>query len=76
MKTKKIEKKLGLNKRTVSQLDNSLMGAVRGGEESVGPYTACETERPSCNPCGPERTRESDCYTCESDCRCWTDYCW
>jgi len=89
MKTKKFDKKLGLNKRTISQLNITAMNSARGGVESGPNYTDCDSERQSCNPCTFNRTQETDCQcytrdygTCvdrffptEIDCRKWSDYC-
>lgn len=39
MKTKKVEKKLFLNKKTIAHLNNGQLGQAKGG----GPTTTCDT---------------------------------
>jgi len=46
MKPKKIEKKLTLNKKTISNLRNREMNDVHGGSGT----------QPGCSPCAPTRT--------------------
>lgn len=76
MKKRKINKKLNLNKRTVSHLDNKTLNSARGG---LSGGDTCESYCYSCNSCdptcGPRRT--VDCWSTEcsfSDCLC-TEYC-
>lgn len=44
MKTKSFEKKLSLNKNTISRLNGQMMNTVRGGEETENDL--CETFLP------------------------------
>jgi len=56
MKTKKFNKKLALNKKTVVNLDGSMMNGVKGGTDTYYTCptgftvcrTACVTECPRC----------------------------
>jgi len=41
MKTKKITKKLGINKRTISQLSQYQINNLRGGDVITGFYPTC-----------------------------------
>jgi hypothetical protein len=70
MKIKKVNKKLVLNKTTVSNLNNAQLGRVKAGEENTVPLT-CE----SCLVCP---TEEYSCVSCDFSCvgyPCLTDYC-
>ena len=58
MKTKKLSKKLVLNKKTVASLNNAEIKDIKGGE--TGLYTCqatCNTACPTCN-------TECSCVTC------------
>ncbi|NIM13661.1 MAG: hypothetical protein GTO45_16205 [Candidatus Aminicenantes bacterium] len=62
MKTKKFEKKLELNKKTIANLSNGQLGLVKGGDKNV----PVESESECCgtNTCGSCDT----CLTCEATC--------
>ncbi|MCP4214167.1 MAG: hypothetical protein GY765_05900 [bacterium] len=49
MKTKKLEKKISLNKTTIANLDQNAMGGVQGGANFAADYKTkvinCDTER-------------------------------
>lgn len=84
MKTKKINKKISLNKVTVTNLSGLELGAAAGGILITGPVgtldTACDTctfipycpDNPTaesvCNYCPPEETE----YICTSTIGLWT----
>jgi hypothetical protein len=61
MKTKKFNKKLVLNKKTIAKLSGSVMGNVNGGEELTIIQTNCLqcpthiecTNGTRCETCGP-----------------------
>lgn len=68
MKTKQFQKKLGLSKSTIANLDNLDMGRARGGAtancDSTEPV-GCETE----SECGPYICPSAQPYsTCYPDC--------
>jgi hypothetical protein len=70
MKKMKFNKKLSLNKRTISHLNNVELEGIKGGTETIEPTTCwiCESQFGNC-------TIISDCY-CESYPQlCYTDYC-
>jgi len=48
MKTKKITKKLSLNKSTVSTLDQAYQQAVKAGYYATALWTGCRTWHPEC----------------------------
>ena len=48
MKPKKLSKKLSLNKKSISNLNNFEMNAIDGGVFTNIPEDTCNT----CNPCG------------------------
>jgi hypothetical protein len=53
MKTKKFNKRLALNKKTIADLNNSQMDAVYGGDLGSKPFTVCcPTELTCFNSCG------------------------
>lgn len=73
MKTKKLSKKLALNKKTISNLSDSEMNNVHGGELTMPPKTClvCETDYgPYCDSviptCTESTTSPTFCanYTC------------
>ena len=51
MKTKKIEKKLVLNKTTISRLDDRQLGKIKGGFSWVWTCAPCDTLWNSCIRC-------------------------
>ncbi|MCP5106500.1 MAG: rSAM-modified peptide [bacterium] len=51
MKTKKINKKLALNKTTISRLDDRQLGKIKGGGSWVWTCAPCDTFMNSCLPC-------------------------
>jgi len=59
MKTKKIDKKLRLNKKTVANLNGSMMGNVNAGGGTLGCGTEIQT---GCTPCTV--TCQTVCQTC------------
>jgi hypothetical protein len=73
MKTKKVSKKLALNKRTIAKLNSDGMDAIFGGiGETYGAAT--------CDDCmGASRFNPTVCLSvktrCQSDCQCITDNC-
>ncbi len=66
MKTTKLSKKLGLNKRTIANLNASNMKNVKGGAHNTGPYETCDT-------CGTCLTCDT-CGTCDT-CNTWCETC-
>jgi hypothetical protein len=65
MKSKKLSKKLGLNKRTVAHLNISNMNNLKAGvHNTVG---ECETYETYCGTC-------DTCGTCDS-CNTWCETC-
>lgn len=48
MKSKKLTKKLTLNKSTVARLDHAQQGAVKGGYLATEFYGGCNTWHPVC----------------------------
>lgn len=73
MKKRKINKKLSLNKRTVSHLDPGQLKGVKGGEFTdyctivcTGPETQCPIE------CGPFNQETAVCGTYDQTCGCMT----
>jgi hypothetical protein len=64
MKTKKLQKKLGLNKETVVHLNNDILKRVRGGVctcQETGCATALKCQPfTACNNC---ETLQDTCYT-------------
>lgn len=72
MKTKKFSRKLMLNKKTVANLNGSMMGKVHGGEgDSQTPANSCcmgPTDCPNCTQtcyCPTEVTCAT-CVTCQT----------
>jgi len=62
MKTRKITKKLSLNKKTVVNLDEKSMKGLRGGTGESVPYSNCEM-------CVTESCAKTVCQSlCETDC--------
>jgi len=60
MKTKKLSKKLLLEKRTIANLDKNAMGNLNGGDATHNPCTGDHTYCTcpiSCSPCGPTDLR-------------------
>lgn len=70
-------KKLSINKRTVANLNVRELQAAKGGVETVAPEYSCyETCPDSCAPSRNCQSADTWCtLTCETVCRCWTDYC-
>lgn len=62
MKTKKINKKLTLNKQTISSLNKDEMVSARGGEFTLGETRFC-----SCECTDPRNT----CVTLATVCSCY-----
>lgn len=69
MRTQKLNKKLVLNKTTVTDLNTEGMGAVRGGIKTgitCAPRTLCNTDYLTC--------AETQCGTCVNTCPAtWCD---
>jgi hypothetical protein len=66
MKAKNFEKKLVLNKKTISHLDNLELDSVRGGWTRNTCYYTCEpcdTEFETCFTCPDIQTEYETCYT-------------
>jgi hypothetical protein len=65
MKTKRLPKKLGLNKKTIVDLNKQAMNLVKGGTWGTG--TSCEPcETMSCN---------TGCFMPDTRCVCTMTYC-
>jgi natural product precursor len=67
---KHFEKKLTLNKQTITDLDDQAMAAIRGGvytyitcDYTTAP-TGCNTQNISCMACVRHRNTVSDCNLC------------
>jgi hypothetical protein len=63
MKTKKLSFKMGLNKKTIANLNSLDLKTIIGGMS----YNSCETEYtcPCCPPCTRDRTTcDTNCTTC------------
>ena len=74
MKTKKLKRKLSLNKKTVANLNGSMMANVRGAEYTPSCYLP-PTECPNCTlvTCQTCNTCETQaCATCDTCRRCPT----
>lgn len=69
MKTKKFEKKLGLKKKTIANLNNQEMVTANGGVEETN-YRTCIQPTASCDTCLIET-----CVTCETCETCVTCTC-
>lgn len=67
MKTKRFDRKLNLNKKTVSNLAKGDMGGVKGGGATYNTcyYTceSCDTRLNTCLPCPDIQTEYETCYT-------------
>ena len=84
MKSKKFNKKLALNRRTVANLNKREMGTAHGGLDSVPPQcltnatncllTDCATECPGCPL--PPTSADIGCLTYESTCVRYTCGCY
>jgi natural product precursor len=74
MKTKKFEKKLSLNKKTIAHLNNGDMKSLQGGDVPSGctcPFcqvnenstviSLCPTVAPTCQTCATEAPPEVQC---------------
>jgi hypothetical protein len=61
MKTKKVIKKLDLNKKTISDLNSNVMSFIAGGDGSdpCGTYRTCDPTMQGC------RTQDERCKTIE-----------
>jgi hypothetical protein len=67
MKTKKFEKKLTLNKKTIADLSNSQLGIIKGAIQSF-PGLTC----PTVSLCICKITGCTGCQTCADTCTCVT----
>lgn len=73
MKKKKFNKRLSLNKTTVANLDEGLMGMVIGGDTGLSEcvciktYTCqgCHTQQYNCTTQDPTQICVNTCRTCE-----------
>jgi hypothetical protein len=65
MKSKKFEKKLALNKKTIADLNGDMMGRVHGGIENTQTASCCmgPTDCPNCT-----QTCNTYCGTCAPTC--------
>ncbi len=64
MKTKTLTKKLKLNKQTVSDLGNTMMEHLKGGNDS-NPFCYAPTYKPGANTCN---TCDNTCVGCTDSC--------
>ena len=60
MKTKKLSKKLSLNRKTIANLNGDMMGNVYGGMYTIPAITCVTCDRSVC---------PTHCYTCVSRCQ-------
>jgi hypothetical protein len=65
MKKKKFSKRLSLNKTTVANLDEGLMGVVMGGDTGLSDCIMCHTQQYNCTTQDPNQICVNTCRTCE-----------
>jgi hypothetical protein len=76
MKTKKFEKKLVLNKKTIVDLNSGMMGNVHGGEEPDHGWTvfpSCYLGPTDCPDCTAPSGCVTNCGTCATCDTCVTN---
>lgn len=63
MKTKKLSRKLELNKKTIANLSNEDLNSVKGGRTTATCPNQCQTNEPRCTAAGCITEVEPSCYT-------------
>jgi hypothetical protein len=63
MKTKRLSRKLELNKKTIANLSNEALNAVKGGRTTATCPGVCITNEPRCTAAGCITEVELSCFT-------------